>query len=102
MKCGHGGILFTQMGNIPTGFPGTHIRPVAIGRKNFLFCNTVEGAPACATFYSLITTAKANGLSVGDYLLLLFHTLPTLPPGIDLTPLLTLNPKLKNTLTTLH
>ncbi len=78
------------------------IRPIAIGRKNFLFCDTVEGAHACATFYRLITTANANRLSVGDYLSHLFHTLPTLPPGADLTPLLPWNPALKNTLTTLQ
>ena len=78
------------------------IRPIAIGRKNFLFCDTVEGAHACATFYSLITSAKANGLSVGDYLSHLFHNLPTLSPGADLTTLLPWNPALKKTLTTLQ
>ncbi len=37
------------------------IRPFVIGRKNWLFSNTVKGADASATLYSLIETAKANG-----------------------------------------
>jgi transposase len=38
------------------------IRPFVIGRKNWLFCDTVAGANASANLYSLIQTAKANGI----------------------------------------
>jgi len=38
------------------------IRPFVLGRKNWLFADTVRGASASANLYSLIETAKANGL----------------------------------------
>ena len=44
------------------------IRPLAIGRKNWLFSDTPRGAHASATCYSLIETAKANGLEPHDYI----------------------------------
>ena len=37
------------------------IRPFVVGRKNWLFSDTPEGAHASAVVYSLIETAKANG-----------------------------------------
>lgn len=49
-----------------------------MGRKNWLFSHTPSGAHASATIYSLIETAKANGLSPYDYLQYVFETLPTL------------------------
>ena len=52
------------------------VRPFAVGRKNFLFANTVKGAASSAVIYSLIETAKANGLKPFDYLEFLFETLP--------------------------
>ena len=44
------------------------IRPFAVGRRNWLFADTSRGAKASATAYSLIETAKANGLEPYDYL----------------------------------
>ena len=38
------------------------IGPFAVGRRNWLFADTARGARASATVYSLIETAKANGL----------------------------------------
>jgi len=38
------------------------IRPFAVGRKNWLFSGHPRGVDASATLYSLIETAKANGL----------------------------------------
>jgi transposase len=38
------------------------IRPFVIGRNNWKFSDTVAGAKASANLYSLIETAKANGL----------------------------------------
>ena len=43
------------------------IRPFAVGRRNWLFADTSRGARASATVYSLIETAKANGLEPYDY-----------------------------------
>jgi hypothetical protein len=38
------------------------IRPFAVGRKAWLFSDTPKGARASATCYTLVETAKANGL----------------------------------------
>jgi len=40
----------------------------AVGRRNWLFADTPRGAQASATIYSLIETAKANGLEPYTYL----------------------------------
>lgn len=44
------------------------IRPFTVGRKNWLFADTPKGANASAAVYSLVETAKANGLNVYAYL----------------------------------
>ena len=63
------------------------IRPFVVGRKNWLFSHTPSGAHASAAIYSLIETAKANGLSPYDCLQYVFATLPTLDDD-DLNTLL--------------
>jgi len=52
------------------------IRPFVIGRKNWLFSNSVRGVKSSANLYSLIETAKANGLEPYAYLRYLFAELP--------------------------
>jgi len=52
------------------------IRPFVIGRKNWLFSQSVKGVKASANLYSLIETAKANGLEPYTYLRYLFTELP--------------------------
>ena len=52
------------------------IRPFVVGRKNWLFAGHPRGAEASATFFSLIETAKANGLEPYAYLRYVFETLP--------------------------
>ena len=52
------------------------IRPFVIGRKNFLFCDSVAGANASANLYSLIETAKANGIEPYRYLRKIFTEVP--------------------------
>jgi len=52
------------------------IRPFVIGRKNWLFSTSVKGVEASANLYSLIETAKANGLEPYAYLRYLFVRLP--------------------------
>ena len=59
------------------------IKPFVIGRKNWLFSNTPKGAKASADLYSLIETAKANGLVPFDYLNYLLEELPRKPEAID-------------------
>jgi transposase len=52
------------------------LRPFVIGRKNWLFNGHPKGAAASAALYSLIETAKANGLKPYFYLKHLFEKLP--------------------------
>lgn len=49
------------------------IKPFVIGRKNWLFCNTVNGAKSSAIIYSIVETAKENGLNPYKYLKFLFE-----------------------------
>lgn len=48
---------------IDNGFAENQIRPFAVGRKNWLFSDTEKGAEASANLYSLLVTAKINGLN---------------------------------------
>jgi transposase len=52
------------------------IRPFVIGRKAWLFSDTPKGAKASAIHYSLIETAKANGLEPYVYLTQVLKALP--------------------------
>jgi transposase len=52
------------------------IRPFVIGRKNWVFSQSCQGADASAALYSLIETSKANGLEPFSYLNMLFKELP--------------------------
>lgn len=52
------------------------IRPFTIGRKNWLFTGSPKGAEASADIYSLIETAKANGLRPKKYIEYLLSVLP--------------------------
>lgn len=74
------------------------IRPLVVGRKNWLFSDTPEGAEASAVVYSLIETAKANGLNVEQYLLHILSVLSqrfTDAPGADVCDLLPWNDDMK-------
>ena len=52
------------------------IKPFVISRKNFLFANTPRGAKASAIMFSLIETAKENGLDSFKYLSYVFKNAP--------------------------
>ena len=57
------------------------IRPFAVGRKNWLFSSSVDGANASAVVYTMVEMAKAHGLNIYGYLkFLLEHR-----PGKDMT-----------------
>ena len=60
------------------------IRPFCIGKKNWVMCDTVNGAKDSAIVYSLTETAKANGLKPYDYLK---HLLTEIPKNIEKTDL---------------
>ncbi|MFA9462576.1 IS66 family transposase [Thiohalorhabdus methylotrophus] len=65
-------------GRIPIDNNGAEnaIRPFVLGRKNWLFSNSIAGATASANLYSLVETAKANGHEPYAYLRHLFKELP--------------------------
>ena len=63
-------------------------KTVRYGRKAWLFSNSRGGAQASAIQYSMVETAKANGLMPVDYLMMLFEQLPLLNDGDDLDQLL--------------
>lgn len=67
------------------------IRPFVIGRKGWLFSDTVNGATASARLYSLIETCKANGVEPHAYLTRLFERLPHLTTVADYEALLPWN-----------
>ena len=52
------------------------IRPFAVGRRNWLFSDTVGGAHASANLYSLLQTCLANGIDGYQYLRALLTQLP--------------------------
>ena len=69
---------FLEHGEVPisNNLAENAIRPFVVGRKNWLFCDTVKGAESSAIVYSLVETAKANGIDPYHYL---FYTLSVLP-----------------------
>ena len=54
------------------------IRPFAVGRRGWLFADTPKGAQASAIAYSIVETAKLNGLNIFEYLTYLFKSLPNI------------------------
>jgi hypothetical protein len=78
---------FLEDGHIPfdNNIVENAIRPFVIGRKGWLFSGSPRGAHASATLYTLIETAKANGLEPRAYLTFLFERLPAarIPAAID-------------------
>ena len=67
------------------------IRPLVVGRKNWLFAATAKGANASANLYSLIETAKANNIEPSEYLRIIFTKLPQAKSVEDIEALLPWN-----------
>ncbi len=84
--------VYTQDGRlrIDNNLTENAIRPFVIGRKNWLFCDTPAGADASANLYSLIETAKANGIEPYAYLKRLFTELPKATSLADIEAMLPL------------
>lgn len=82
--------------NIDNNKAENHVRPIAVGRKNWLFATSAKGATALCNWYSVIETAKANGLDPYAYLC---HVLTLLPiyenEGKEIEDLLPWNVELK-------
>ena len=62
--------------NIDNNHAENAIRPYVVGRKNWLFFDSTKGAHAGASIYSIVETAKANGLNPFSYL---HHVIEKLP-----------------------
>ena len=73
-------MAFLDHGDVPisNNLAENAIRPFVVGRKNWLFCDSVKGAESSAIVYSLVETAKANGIEPYEYLLLVLTMLPYL------------------------
>ena len=54
------------------------VKNYVIGRKNWLFSNTPRGAKGSATIYSIVETAKENGLNVPKYICWLLEKMPNM------------------------
>ena len=55
------------------------IRPVAIGRKNYMFCGSHEAAQRTAMLYSLLGTCKMNGVDPSDWFKDILERIPAHP-----------------------
>jgi transposase len=64
------------------------IKPFAVGRKNWLFAQNTTGAKASANLYSLVQSAKTQGLNVFRYLKFLFEEFPNADTEAKLDDLL--------------
>lgn len=67
------------------------IKPFTVGRKNWLYSQSANGANASATLYSIVQTALSNGLDPYAYLEHLFKELPARPQRADIHDLLPWN-----------
>ena len=71
-------VVYTEHGFLPidNNRVENKIRPFVMGRKAWLFCDTPAGANASAIIYSLLETAKANGLDPYAWLRRVMRVLP--------------------------
>lgn len=70
------GYLLHGMLEMDNGFAERAIRKFAIGRNNWLFSDTTDGAKASSMFYSFVVTAKINGVNPYTALDKLFTEIP--------------------------
>lgn len=86
-------IRYTERGDLPIDNNGCEnaIRPFVVGRKAWLFSDTPAGAHASAVIYSLIETAKANGVEPYTWLRQVMRDLPAAKTVEDVEALLPWN-----------
>ena len=87
---------YTERGDLPIDNNRCEnaIRPFVIGRKAWLFSDTPAGAHASAVIYSLVQTAKANGLEPYTWLRQVLRDLPAAKTVEDVEALLPWNLRL--------
>lgn len=70
--------MFLTDGHIPidNGATERSVKPIALGRKNYLFSNSLEGAEVTAIITFLIETAKVNGAEPYYYIKYLMEIMP--------------------------
>lgn len=61
---------------IDNNYGEREMKPIALGRKNYLSTGSERGGEMAAVLYSFVETAKANGLNVFDYLTDVLRRLP--------------------------
>jgi hypothetical protein len=64
------------------------IRPLALGRKNWLFAGSPHGAKAAAVFYSLIATCQFNNIEPYQYFCKMLHQIRSCKTEVDFIKLL--------------
>ena len=70
--------VFLTDGNVPIDNSASEraIRPFCVGKKNWVIINSIKGAQASATSYSLAESAKANNLKPYEYFKHLLTEMP--------------------------
>jgi transposase len=93
-------IRYTERGDLPidNNQAENKIRPFVIGRKAWLFSDTPAGAHSSAVIYSLLETAKANGLEPYTWLRQVLNELPAAKTVDDVDALMPWH--IKNKITT--
>ena len=71
--------LHDGMLEIDTNIIENTIRPIALGRKNYLFAGSHDAAQNAAIIYSLIATCKLHGVNAYDWLKYVLTAMPTFP-----------------------
>lgn len=91
-------VRYCEQGDLPISniLAENAIRPLCIGRRNWLFSDTPKGARASALYYSLIETAKANGWEPYQYFKIILKELPEADTVEKLEALLPWNLKNEN------
>jgi transposase IS66 family protein/transposase IS66-like protein len=71
-------VLFLEHADVPihNNFVERQIKQYALGRKLWMFCYDKVGAQASANLFSLVMTARVNGLEPFEYLSEVFQQLP--------------------------
>jgi hypothetical protein len=75
-------VRYTSDGRIPidNNVIERLLRPVAIGRKNYLFFESEKGGQTAATLYTLVQSARRNCVDVWPYLTDVLRRLPAIAP----------------------
>jgi hypothetical protein len=57
-----------------------YLRPIAVGRKNYLFFGSERGGKTAATLYTLVQSARRNNVEIWPYLTDVLRRIPAIPP----------------------